>query len=223
MAQNLILVAIVLFLCLMAEKLSGKVGMPALILFMGVGMLFGSDGILRIAFDDYGLAQNICLIALCFIMFYGGFNMKWSAARPVAVKAICLSTIGVVVTAGLTAVFCLVVLKFDFVDAFLMGAVLSSTDAASVFSVLRTKKLNLKDGTASILEMESGSNRYHDENRRKSQLPALYDFCPGGVRPGYRRSGCFPWHSFTEEGNDAGSRHGYDPCDRPGDDCLRFI
>ena len=145
MAQNLILVAIVLFLCLMAEKLSGKVGMPALILFMGVGMLFGSDGILRIAFDDYGLAQNICLIALCFIMFYGGFNMKWSAARPVAVKAICLSTIGVVVTAGLTAVFCLVVLKFDFVDAFLMGAVLSSTDAASVFSVLRTKKLNLKD------------------------------------------------------------------------------
>ena len=117
MAQNLILVAIVLFLCLMAEKLSGKVGMPALILFMGVGMLFGSDGILRIAFDDYGLAQNICLIALCFIMFYGGFNMKWSAARPVAVKAICLSTIGVVVTAGLTAVFCLVVLKFDFVDA----------------------------------------------------------------------------------------------------------
>ena len=55
MAQNLILVAIVLFLCLMAEKLSGKVGMPALILFMGVGMLFGSDGILRIAFDDYGL------------------------------------------------------------------------------------------------------------------------------------------------------------------------
>ncbi len=158
MAQNLILVAIVLFLCLMAEKLSGKFGMPALILFMGVGMLFGSDGILRIAFDNYELAQNICLIALCFIMFYGGFNMKWSAARPVAVKAVCLSTIGVVVTAGLTAVFCLLVLKFDFVDAFLMGAVLSSTDAASVFSVLRTKKLNLKDGTASILEMESGSN-----------------------------------------------------------------
>ena len=158
MAQNLILVAIVLFLCLMAEKLSGKFGMPALILFMGVGMLFGSDGILRIAFDNYELAQNICLIALCFIMFYGGFNMKWSAARPVAVKAVCLSTIGVVVTAGLTAVFCMLVLKFDFVDAFLMGAVLSSTDAASVFSVLRTKKLNLKDGTASILEMESGSN-----------------------------------------------------------------
>ena len=103
-AQNLIVVASVLFLCLMAEKLSGKVGMPALILFMGVGMLFGSDGILRIAFDDYGLAQNICLIALCFIMFYGGFNMKWSAARPVAVKAICLSTIGVVVTAFASAV-----------------------------------------------------------------------------------------------------------------------
>ena len=144
MAQNLILVAIVLFLCLMAEKLSGKVGMPALILFMGVGMLFGSDGILRIAFDDYGLAQNICLIALCFIMFYGGFNMKWSAARPVAVKAICLSTIGVVVTAGLTAVFCLVVLKFDFVDAFLMGAVLSSNGCSQRLLSIANEKTEFK-------------------------------------------------------------------------------
>lgn len=158
MATILIMVAVVLFLCLLAEKFSGKFGMPALILFMGIGMLFGSDGIVHIPFDNYEMAKNICTIALCFIMFYGGFNMKWSAARPVAVKAVCLSTIGVVVTAGLTAVFCMMVLRMSFVDSFLMGAVLSSTDAASVFSVLRTKKLNLKDGTASLLEMESGSN-----------------------------------------------------------------
>lgn len=158
MASVLILVAVVLFLCLLAEKFSGKFGMPALILFMGIGMLFGSDGILHIPFDNYGMAQNVCMIALCFIMFYGGFNMKWSAARPVAVRAVCLSTIGVAVTAGLTALFCFGVLHYTFADSFLMGAVLSSTDAASVFSVLRKKKLNLRDGTASLLEMESGSN-----------------------------------------------------------------
>lgn len=158
MAEVLILVAIVLFLCILAEKFSGKFGMPALILFMGIGMLFGSDGIVHISFDNFEIAEKACLLALCFIMFYGGFNMKWSAARPVAVKAVCLSTIGVVVTAGLTAVFCMYVLQMPFEDSFLMGAVLSSTDAASVFSVLRKKKLNLKDGTASLLEMESGSN-----------------------------------------------------------------
>ena len=76
MAQNLILVAIVLFLCLMAEKLSGKFGMPALILFMGVGMLFGSDGILRIAFDNYELAQNICLLLYLLV----GFWLSWLVA-----------------------------------------------------------------------------------------------------------------------------------------------
>lgn len=76
----LLLVAIVILLCVMAEKFSGKFGMPALILFMFIGMLFGSDGIFKIPFDDYRLAENICSIALLFIMFYGGFNLKWTLA-----------------------------------------------------------------------------------------------------------------------------------------------
>lgn len=158
MEITLILVAAVLFLSILADKFSGKFGMPALILFMAMGMLFGSDGILHIPFDNYEIASNICTVALIFIMFYGGFNTKWSIAGPVAKKAVMLSTLGVVVTAGLTAVFSYYVLKFSFVDSFLVGAVLSSTDAASVFAVLRKKKLNLKEGTASLLEIESGSN-----------------------------------------------------------------
>ena len=76
MTVILLLVAIVILLCVLAEKFSGKFGMPALILFMFIGMLFGSDGILKIPFDDYGLAEDICSIALLFIMFYGGFNLK---------------------------------------------------------------------------------------------------------------------------------------------------
>lgn len=132
--------------------------MPALILFMFVGMLFGSDGLLKIPFDNYTLAEQFCSIALIFIMFYGGFNTKWSIARPVAVRAILLSALGVIITAGITAFLCHICLHFSIAESFLIGAVLSSTDAASVFSILRQKKLNLKDGTASLLEMESGSN-----------------------------------------------------------------
>ena len=132
--------------------------MPALILFMAVGMIFGCDGLFKIQFDNYEVAEKVCAAALIFIMFYGGFNTKWQSAKSVAVRATILSTLGVLVTAGLTGVFCYFVLHFSYVESFLIGAVLSSTDAASVFSILRGKHLNLRDGTASLLEIESGSN-----------------------------------------------------------------
>ncbi len=158
MAVGIILVSSVIFLAILAEKFSVKLGMPALILFMFIGMLFGSDGILKIPFDNFKLAENVCSTALIFIMFYGGFNLKWTAAKPIAVKAVLLSTFGVIITAAITAVLSYFLLGFSVIESFLIGAVLSSTDAASVFSILRQKKLNLKDGTASLLEMESGSN-----------------------------------------------------------------
>ncbi|MGN1145404.1 MAG: cation:proton antiporter, partial [Acetatifactor sp.] len=155
---SILIVAAVILLSVLAEKFSGKFGMPALILFMFIGILFGSDGFLKIPFDDFALAENICSIALIFIMFYGGFNLKWKLAKSIAVKSVLLSTLGVIITALVTAVLCRIFLRFTFVESFLVGAVLSSTDAASVFAILRQKKLNLKDGTASLLEMESGSN-----------------------------------------------------------------
>ncbi|MGN0290945.1 MAG: potassium/proton antiporter, partial [Lachnospiraceae bacterium] len=158
MTIGYLLVAAILFSCILADRFSGKFGMPALILFMAVGMIFGSDGIFKIQFNNYDFAEKVCSAALIFIMFYGGFNTKWKTAKSVAARAILLSTAGVVVTAGLTAVFCHFVLHFNFVESFLIGAVLSSTDAASVFSILRGKNLNLKDGTAPLLEIESGSN-----------------------------------------------------------------
>ena len=158
MTLEIILVAIVLILCIAADKFSGKFGMPALILFIGIGMLFGCDGIAGIEFDNFRATEYICNIALGFIMFYGGFNTKWKTAKPVAAKAILLSTCGVLLTAALTTVFCFYILKFPFAESFLVGAVISATDAASVFAILRRKKLNLKDGVASLLEIESGSN-----------------------------------------------------------------
>lgn len=151
-------VALIILLCVLAEKFSDKFGMPALILFMFIGMVFGSDGIFKIPFENFVLAENVCAIALVFIMFYGGFNTKWEAAKNVAVKAVALSSAGVLITAGVTTVLCYFILHLSFSESFLIGSVLSSTDAASVFSILRKKNLNLKDGTASILEVESGSN-----------------------------------------------------------------
>lgn len=152
------LVACVILLCIFSERFSDRFGMPALIFFMFIGMVFGCDGIFKIPFDDFKLAENICSIALIFIMFYGGFNTKWQAAKSVAGKSIILSTAGVVITAGITTVLSHFLLNISLTESFLIGAVLSSTDAASVFAILRKSKLNLKDGTASILEVESGSN-----------------------------------------------------------------
>lgn len=145
-------------MCITGSRISGKIGVPTLFAFMVLGMAFGSDGIVKIPFDNYAFAEQICSVALVFIMFYGGFGTRWSEAKPVAVKSIILSSAGVILTALLTGLFCHLVLKMDLLEGLLLGAVLGSTDAASVFSILRSRKLNLKYGSASMLELESGSN-----------------------------------------------------------------
>lgn len=154
----IIITAVVLLMCVFSDRLSGKIGVPALLIFIGIGMFFGTDGLLKIPFENYSFSAYVCEAALIVIMFTGGFSVKWETAKPVMVKACLMSTLGVVVTAGVTALFCYFVLHFSAAESFLMGAVISSTDAASVFSVLRSKKLNLKNGLAPLLEVESGSN-----------------------------------------------------------------
>ena len=154
----LLVAAIVIVLCVILNNVSNKIGIPMLLAFILLGMAFGSDGVVKIAFDNFDVTETICSVALIFIMFYGGFGTRWKEARPVVVKAGILSTLGVALTAGLTGLFCHYVLKMPAAFGFLIGAVLSSTDAASVFSILRSRKLGLKYNTASLLEIESGSN-----------------------------------------------------------------
>ena len=158
MTSTLLLVAAIILLCVLLNKVSSRLGVPMLLFFIVLGMLFGSDGIIKIAFDNYSAAEHISSIAMVFIMFYGGFGTKWSAARPVAAKAVLLSSLGTFLTAGLVGVFCHFAMKIPLLESFLIGSVISSTDAASVFSILRSKRLNLKYNTASLLEVESGSN-----------------------------------------------------------------
>lgn len=158
MTTALLVISVILILCIILTKVSSRIGMPVLLGFMLLGMLFGSDGIFKIPFENYVIMEQISTVALIFIIFYGGFGTKWSTAKPAALKASVLSTFGVVVTAGITGLFAHYILKFPLLESMLIGAVTSSTDAASVFSILRSKQLNLKYGTAPLLELESGSN-----------------------------------------------------------------
>ena len=149
--------SIVIFSCIVTNKFSNKLGMPALVFFMFLGILFGSDGLFKLSFDDYNLTSKLCSIGLLFIIFYGGFCTK-KPDNKITIQAILLSSIGTILTAGFTALFCYYILKIPFAESFIIGAIISSTDAASVFSILRSRRLNLKYNTAPLLEMESGSN-----------------------------------------------------------------
>lgn len=158
MINLMIICALILLVCVTSTKILYKFGVPILLIFIIFGMLFGSDGVIGIYFDNYELTSQLCSIALIFIMFYGGFGTNWKMAKPVAVQSVLLSTIGVVITAGLTGLFCFWVFKTTILEGLLIGSVIASTDAAAVFAILRSQKLNLKGSLASILEVESGSN-----------------------------------------------------------------
>ena len=158
MVIPLILASLVVLICIFSSKVLYKFGVPSLLIFLVLGMIFGSEGIVGIQFDNYKIAEEIGSCGLIFIMFYGGFCTNWKLAKPVVTKAVLMSTVGVVITAGLTGLFCVGVLKVSLLEGLLIGSVVASTDAASVFSILRSQKLNLKGGLASILEIESGSN-----------------------------------------------------------------
>lgn len=154
----LILIAVIILTSVYLNTISSRIGMPTLLVFMLLGILFANNGLLDIEFDDYSAAKDTCTVALIFIMFYGGFGTRWEAVKPVVKEAGLLATIGVVLTAGLVGTFCHFALGWKWVEGLLLGSVISSTDAASVFSILRGKRLGLKNDTAPLLEVESGSN-----------------------------------------------------------------
>lgn len=154
----LLLFSLIIILCMAGNRLSSKIGVPSLLVFLVLGMVFGSDGIFKLTFNDFALSEQICSVCLIFIMFCGGFSANWNAAKPVALRAGILSSVGTIATALVTTLGCHYIVGFELKESFLIGAVIASTDAASVFSILRSKQLNLRGGLASLLEIESGSN-----------------------------------------------------------------
>jgi potassium/hydrogen antiporter len=139
-------------------KISDNVGVPSLLLFLGIGMLAGSEGPGGIYFDDAGLAQSIGIIALLFILFAGGLDTNWLEVKPVFRQALSLATLGVVITAVAVGIFVSLVFELPLLSAMLLGAIVSSTDAAAVFAVLRSKNVSLRGRLKPLLELESGSN-----------------------------------------------------------------
>ena len=158
MVNLMIISGLILLICITSSKILYKFGVPLLLIFIVLGMLAGSDGIIGIYFDNYELTSTISSLALVFIMFYGGFGTNWNMAKKSALPSILMSSLGVIITAGLTGVFCYLILGTSILEGLLIGAVVGSTDAASVFSILRSQKLNLKGTLAPLLEIESGSN-----------------------------------------------------------------
>lgn len=150
--------ALLLILSVLASKATGRIGVPSLLVFLLVGILAGSEGLVGIEFDNAYYAQIIGIIALSYILFSGGLDTDWKSIRPVLRPGILLSTVGVLLTCGLTGWFVHTVLDFSWIEGLLIGAIVSSTDAAAVFSVLRTKSVNLKGELRPVLELESGSN-----------------------------------------------------------------
>lgn len=164
-SENIFLIgSILVFTAILVSKTGNKYGVPSLLIFLLVGMLFGSDG-LGLVFDNYNLAQFLSIVALCVILFTGGLETKFKEIKPVTGPGIVLSTVGVLLTVVFTGAFIYFLsriekigLSLSIVMCFLLAAVMSSTDSASVFSILKNCNMRLKQNLRPMLELESGSN-----------------------------------------------------------------
>lgn len=163
MNEALIIFSLLLICSVFFSRISDKFGIPALLIFLSVGMIAGSDGLVGIYFHNQNFARNIGTIALIFILFSGGLDTKFSDIRPVIKDGLLLATIGVFITTiifGFVAYYVLKAfgLKALLMHCFMIGAILSSTDAAAVFALLKSSGIKLKKRIKSLLELESGSN-----------------------------------------------------------------
>jgi potassium/hydrogen antiporter len=156
--ENILLIgSLLLLVSIIAGKTSYKFGVPTLILFLAIGMIAGADG-LGINFDDPTIAQFIGIVSLNFILFSGGLDTDWLSIRPVLWQGVSLSSLGVLLTAVTMGTFVWAITDFTIYEGLLLGAIVSSTDAAAVFSILRSNRLALKSKLRPTLELESGSN-----------------------------------------------------------------
>ncbi len=163
--QALLIASLLLFVSVIAGKTGYRFGVPVLLLFLLIGMVAGNDGLHIINFQNFHIAQNIGVVALACILFSGGMDTKYDEIQPVAWKGIILATLGVLLTALLTGVFIYYLSQtffpdftLTFLESLLLASVMSSTDSASVFAILRSRGLSLRHRLRPLLELESGSN-----------------------------------------------------------------
>ncbi|MHC1739008.1 MAG: potassium/proton antiporter [Ignavibacteriaceae bacterium] len=154
----LLIGATLILISIITAKLLDNIGIPTLLLFIGVGIAAGSEGLGGISFNDPALAQSIGIVALLFILFSSGLDTDWKESKTVFLPALSLATFGVIATAVIVALFVMLIFETPFLWSLLIGAIISSTDAAAVFAVLRMGNISLKGKIKPLLELESGSN-----------------------------------------------------------------
>lgn len=156
--EVLLITSILLISAIMFNKIGGKFGVPSLVIFILVGILAGSDGILGIHFEDFTLTQFVGIVAISYILFMGGLSVNIDELKPVYKEGIILATAGVFITGIIVGACSYYLLNLSFLECMLLGAIISSTDAAAVFGVLRSKSISLGYNLKPLLEFESGSN-----------------------------------------------------------------
>ena len=156
--EILLIVSVLLISAILLNKIGGKFGVPSLLIFILVGIMAGSDGIGGIYFEDYSLSQFIGIVAISYILFMGGLSVDIDELKPVFTEGAVLATLGVFITGILTGLCCYYFLDLSLLECMLLGGIISSTDAAAVFSVLRSKSISLANNLKPLLEFESGSN-----------------------------------------------------------------
>jgi cell volume regulation protein A len=154
----ILLAAVLLLAGVLLSKTSSRLGVPSLLLFLGLGMLAGSEGLLGVEFEDFALAQRYGIVALAFILFSGGAGTAWQDIRPVLAPGLALATVGVLLSAVVLGALAAAILGLPLQEGMLLGSVIASTDAAAVFSILRSRGVGIVPRLRNLLELESGSN-----------------------------------------------------------------
>lgn len=154
----LLVIGALLLTTVIAGTLTSRFGLPALIGFLGLGMLAGVDGPGGMRFDDYGLTQGVGVACLIFILFSGGMDTRWKSVRSMVRPALVLATFGVLISALVIALAAVLLLDFDGFQGFLLGSVIASTDAAAVFAILRSTGIDMRGEVPALIELESGTN-----------------------------------------------------------------
>jgi len=154
----LLCIAVLIFVSVVSSKISNRFAIPVLLLFLAIGMFAGSEGVGGIYFNNARTAKSIGIVALIFIIFSGGLDTSWKETRSIVWPGVILSSAGVLITAVITGLFAVYILNFSLLEGMLLGSIVSSTDAAAVFSILRSKKISLRSPLKPLLEFESGSN-----------------------------------------------------------------